>query len=350
MPPQRLHQFPHANGADALRQQHRRHPPIRVAAAQVNRHLQIGRHALRARAVRLVHYIHVRNFQKPRLHRLNRVAGLRHDCDNDAVHRVHDVQLRLADARRFRDDDVQAAGVQHAHGGGRDGGQAAGRAARRHAANEHARIKEVIPHPDAIAQDRAARERAGRIDDQNTDGSPLSAELRRHRLDQRAFARARRPCDADAVRASGARRHALHDLPRARVSLLKQAQDAGRGVQIAGQGAVDKIIHGCHGQCSHHRVARAAFPCHVRRDAADVAGERGCRMRRTLRAKRERATGLPPWHVSLPSGAPAVRRAPLGLRCAAIRRSRRSAWRRGGSRFRLAPQPRRARHPGTRPS
>ena len=84
--------------------------------------------------------------------------------------RPHDVHFILADADRLDDDIVAAGGVQHERGVGGRARQPAEVTARGHAANEHAGIGGVALHADAVAQDRAAREGAGRIDRQDADG------------------------------------------------------------------------------------------------------------------------------------------------------------------------------------
>ena len=70
-------------------------------------------------------------------------------------------------------------GVEDERGVARRAGQAAEVAARRHAADEDAGVAGVRLHPHAIAEDRAAGERAGRIDRDDADGLPASAESRR---------------------------------------------------------------------------------------------------------------------------------------------------------------------------
>jgi len=47
---------------------------------------------------------------------------------------------------------------------------------RRHAANKHPGIKVVLLHADAIAQNGASREGAGRVSGNDADGAPLLAQ------------------------------------------------------------------------------------------------------------------------------------------------------------------------------
>ena len=57
---------------------------------------------VRALAIGLVDDEDVGDLEQPRLHRLHRVAGLRHEHDDDRVRQAHDVELGLADDRPFR--------------------------------------------------------------------------------------------------------------------------------------------------------------------------------------------------------------------------------------------------------
>ncbi len=67
-------------------------------------------------------------------------------------------------ADRLEQDDVEAGGVEHGRGGRGRGREPAGVAARRHRADEHAVVRRVGLHPDAVAQEGAAGDRAGRVD------------------------------------------------------------------------------------------------------------------------------------------------------------------------------------------
>ena len=112
------------------------------------------------------------NLHDPGLERLDLVARPRHQRDDGNVGRPDDVDLVLADADRLDQDDVLAAGIEdQRHVAGRSR-QAAEVAARRHAADEDARVAGVRLHADAIAENGAAAERAGRIDRDDADRLP----------------------------------------------------------------------------------------------------------------------------------------------------------------------------------
>ena len=88
----------------------------------------------------------------------------RHQRDDRDVRHAHDVDFVLSDADGLDDDDVAARGVEDQRDFARRARQAAEMAARGHAADEHAGVAGVRLHADAIAEDRAAGIRAGRID------------------------------------------------------------------------------------------------------------------------------------------------------------------------------------------
>jgi hypothetical protein len=109
--------------------------------------------------IRLVDDDHVRDLHDACLQRLDRVAGPRHQNQNDRVAVIDDVDLRLADADRLDEDVVLAGGVHQESGLQRRLGEPTERPAARHRADEHAGIEEVIGEPDAIAEQRPASER-----------------------------------------------------------------------------------------------------------------------------------------------------------------------------------------------
>ena len=88
---------------------------------------------------------------------------------------ARDLELVLADADRLDEDDVAAVRIEHAHHVARRAREAAEMAARRDGADEDARIGRVPRHADAIAEDRAARVRARRIDADDADLSRPAA-------------------------------------------------------------------------------------------------------------------------------------------------------------------------------
>ena len=92
-----------------------------------------------------------------------------HEHDDRDVGGADDVDFVLADADGLDEDDVLAGGVEHERGVGGRAREAAEMAARRHAADEDAGVGGVRLHAHAVAEDRAAGERTGRIDGDDAD-------------------------------------------------------------------------------------------------------------------------------------------------------------------------------------
>src|SRR6185436_4533086 len=126
--------------------------------------------------------------------------------------RADDVDFILADADGLDEDDVAAGGVEDESDLARRAREASEVAAGRHAADEHTGIARVRLHADAVAEDRAAREGAGRIDRDHADGAPRLPDPGGEPVDERALAGARRPGHADEVGAAGAREDAANQL------------------------------------------------------------------------------------------------------------------------------------------
>ena len=120
-----------------------------------------------------------------------------HQHDDDAVRVVNNIEFLLADADRFDNDDILAHGFHDVDRVARGLRQAAQCAARGERPDEHAFVFRVPQHADAVAQNRAAGERAGRVNGQNADGFFVFAEFADERVGQRAFARAGRAGNAD---------------------------------------------------------------------------------------------------------------------------------------------------------
>ena len=95
--------------------------------------------------------------------------GMQHE--RDGVGQRRDLDLGLPHADRLEDHDVLAAGVQHQPGLQRGLGDAAEVAAGAHRADEDAGVEEVVGQPDAVAEQRALRERAGGVDRDHADAS-----------------------------------------------------------------------------------------------------------------------------------------------------------------------------------
>ena len=119
--------------------------------------------------VGLVHDEHVGDLEQPGLRGLHRVAPTGVHDDDRRVGVARDLDLDLADADRLDDDPRLADRVEHAHRLRRRDREPAEVTARRHRADEHAGVGRVLLHADAVTEDRAAAERAARVDREHAD-------------------------------------------------------------------------------------------------------------------------------------------------------------------------------------
>ena len=97
----------------------------------------------------------------------------------------------------------------------------------RHTTNKDSRIREVTPHPYAITKHRAAGERAGGIDRDDTNLLTILTNLCREPIDEGALPGAGRPRYADELRAPGPREYGLQQADTSRCFILDKRQRAG---------------------------------------------------------------------------------------------------------------------------
>jgi len=174
--------------------------PERVPPPDSQHHFDLLAQRVRAGTVALIDDVDVCDLHHSGLQRLDAVARLRHEHEQRRLRAAGDVELGLAHAHRFHQDPGEPERLEqigHFFGGG---GQAAVRAPRGHRADEDVRIEARRFHPDTVAQQRAARERARGIDRHDTDRESLSAVMLDQPLGERALAGARGSGDADAPR------------------------------------------------------------------------------------------------------------------------------------------------------
>ena len=129
-------------------------------------------------------------------------------------------------------------GVEHRRRDRRRRREAARVAARRHRADEHAVVARVRLHPDPVAEQRAAGDRRRRVDRHHRDRAPGLAQRGDQRRDERRLAGARRPGDADEVRAAGQRVQAAQRVLGDRRVVLDGRQQAREGAAVARPGGV----------------------------------------------------------------------------------------------------------------
>ena len=194
------------HGADNFR-----FPPV-AFGSKLEHRLQFRLQAVRSIAVRFIQNKNVGNLHQAGLHILHVVAHARHEQDERAIRKPHDVHFILADAHGFDQHKFVPGGVQnqrHIARRARDDSlevlevgreverEAAEKPARRHRADENSRVARVALHPYAVAQDRAARVRAGGIDRDNSDVISLPSIASGQPIDERALPSSGRARHAD---------------------------------------------------------------------------------------------------------------------------------------------------------
>ena len=141
---------------------------------------------------------------------------------------AHHLDLALAGADRLEEDDVLAGRVEQQQRLERRLGQPAEVPARPHRADEHAGIEEVVDEADPVAEQRALRERARRIDRDDADRQLEAPNVPDERSDQRGLADARRAGDTDRERGPGLRVELLDDAPGRRDRDSRRARSSAR--------------------------------------------------------------------------------------------------------------------------
>ena len=156
---------------------------------------------------------------RPAFARLHAVAPARVHDDDRRVGGVGDLDLDLPDADGLDDHPRLAGGVEHTHGLRRREREAAEMPAGRHRADEHARVGRVVLHAHAVAEDRAAGERARRVDREHADLVAVGADARDEPVGSVDLPAPGRAGDADGV---GAARCAGRAAPTAAVAAARR--------------------------------------------------------------------------------------------------------------------------------
>ena len=133
--------------------------------------------------------------------------------DHGGVGGFDDVEFCLANANGLDQDDILARCVHQLDHIFSRGRQSSMTVFRRHTADEHAGIEVMLLHADAIAQDGAARERAGRVGGDDANGEALLAQDGGQSVDECAFATPRRAGDTNGICLAKVGKELLHDAP-----------------------------------------------------------------------------------------------------------------------------------------
>ena len=177
----------------------RPHVPERVPLPDAERDFDLLPQLLRARPVRLVDHEDIGDLHDPRLQRLDAVTGLGDEHEDRRIRAAAHIELRLSDADGLDDDTIEGRGVEHiADLAGRRRESAQG-TTRRHRADEDTAVERDRFHPDPVAEQRAARKRARRVDGDDRHAEPLRAPRADKTLGERRLPGARRSGDPDAT-------------------------------------------------------------------------------------------------------------------------------------------------------
>jgi hypothetical protein len=172
---------------------------------------------------------------------ISRMPSRRHR-DHSGVGDGRDLDLGLPDADGLHDDDVEAGRIEHEQRLRRRPGEAAQVTAARHRADEDPVVHHVVLHPDAIAQQGAARERRRGIHGQHRDRPPGAAPGGDELVGQRRLADPRRAGDADHLGLPRVGVEATDDLAQALVGAVLDARERpGEGATLTSQQPLDEL-------------------------------------------------------------------------------------------------------------
>ena len=200
---------------------------------QAEQHAQLGGGLVGAGAVGLVDDEDIGDLQDARLDRLDVVAHAGHRHDDHRLRRAHDLDLGLPRADRLDDDDVEASGVERAHGVAGGGGQPAEAATAGHAADEDVGVAGQLLHADAVAEDRAAGEGAAGVDGDDADALVAPPQFARQLHHERALARAGRAGESDDVRVAAVGVQLREDALRLRARGSRSGDDTRQRAPVA---------------------------------------------------------------------------------------------------------------------
>ena len=182
----------------------------------------------------------------------------------------------------------QPGSVEHAQRLGRAPRQTAEVAARGHRPDVDVAVERVVLHPHPVAQQRAARERRGRVDRQHAHALARLAQLADQRVGGGGLADPWRPGDAHDLRLPGVRRQGRHHLAQLRRLVLDpgdQPRDRA-GVTLAGAG--DQLVDRAPDDAGTRRRSSVSRPPRPSARGRARSGRRPGRRRRRARPRRRR--------------------------------------------------------------
>jgi hypothetical protein len=196
------------------------------------------------RGVALGHHQQVGQFQDAGLDRLHLVAQAGREGHQQRIGEFRDIDLGLSRADGFDQHQVETRRVHQGHHLARGGGQPAQAAAGGGGTDEGPVVGGRLADAEAVSEQRASAQRAGRIDRQHGDAAPALQEFPDHDADQRGLAGTRRPGDADHVGAPEAACQPLQEQRGGRRIPLGERKCAGQRRTPAGDQPGRKIIEG----------------------------------------------------------------------------------------------------------
>src|SRR4029077_13715673 len=160
-----------------------------------------------------------------------------------------------AHADGLDEHDVGPERVEHVHDSRRRAREPARMPATRHRADEDALIEETLAHPDTVAEDRAAAERARRIDGDDRDTGRALAVDAGESIDECRLAAARRARDPDRLRPAGLWVELAHRRGRAGRVVLDDGNETRDRSLVARARASEQIA----GRGRHHQSTRRSW-------------------------------------------------------------------------------------------
>ena len=212
----------------------------RGAAAQAEHLAHLACRLLGERQVALADGEHVGNLERAGLQRLDVVAEPGRADDDPRVGERRDARLRLARADGLDDHPVEAGGIEAVDRRPRRARQPAELAAGGEGADEGIRMGAMLAHPDPVAEDGAAADRARRIEGDDRDPQAALQPGAEQGVGQRRLAAPGHAGDADDARLAGVRGQRRGRLAGTGRVIVEQAQQAGDRPALAGQGAHGK--------------------------------------------------------------------------------------------------------------
>ncbi len=220
----------------------RPHVPERVPPPKAQRHLDLLSELLGAGTVGLVDDEQIGHLHHPGLERLDPVARLGHQDEHGDVRHPRDVELGLPHAHGLDQDPVEPRGVEqiaHLPGGG---GEPAERPPASHGADVDTLIEGDGFHPDAVAEERAAGERAGGVHGHDGHAEPCLPVGGDQAFHEGRFAGAGRAGDTDAASPAEGAVHVREEALEPGPSILDHRNRSGQGGGLAGLEAREQEV------------------------------------------------------------------------------------------------------------